>query len=494
MTVHRMNIRSGRAVAHGTAIFAFIIVMALLVAWPAGAQGPQSVAPLAERLSDAVVNISTSQRVRGPSGQALPNVPKGSPFEDLFEDFFNRKGRQAPGSRKVASLGSGFVIDGREGLIVTNNHVIADADEITVIFRDGTKLQVDKVLGRDTKTDLALLKVTPKKPLKEVPFGSSDDIKVGDWVLAIGNPFGLGGSVSIGIISAKQRDIRSGPYDDYLQTDAAINKGNSGGPLFNMDGEVIGVNTAIISPSGGSIGIGFAVPAEVAVSVIDQLRRFGETRRGWFGVRVQSVTEEVAESLGVPPNEGALVASVTQGGPADKAGIKSGDIVLSFDGKQITSVRTLPRVVARTPHGKSVPVELLRGGKKVTLSLEVGRLQEATRTQPPRGGSTQPDTALDKLSIGGMTIEPVSDTLRRVLKLDEKANGLVVSSVAKGSYADREEIKPGFMIVEAGQKSVTTVKELQDVVASTKAAGRNKLRLMIEGPGGQIKFLAAPLI
>ena len=246
----------------------------------------------------------------------------------------------------MSSLGSGFVVDGKEGLVVTNNHVIEGADEIIVNFHDGSKLKVDKVLGRDTKTDLALLKVTPKKLLPEVHFGSSATLKVGDWVMAIGNPFGLGGSVTLGIISAKQRDINSGPYDDFLQTDAAINKGNSGGPLFNMDGDVIGVNTAIISPTGGSIGIGFAIPSDTATSVIDQLKQFGETRRGWLGVKIQSVTEDLAETLGVPENTGALVAGVTPDSPAAKAGFKSGDVILKFDGKEVTTMRGLPRIVA----------------------------------------------------------------------------------------------------------------------------------------------------
>ncbi len=262
--------------------------------------GPQSVAPLAEKLSGAVVNISTTQVAKSPDGVPLPKVPKGSPFEDFFEEFFNKRGGKGGSQdRKVSSLGSGFVVDGVEGLIVTNNHVIEGADEIIINFHDGTKLKVDKVLGKDSKADIALLKVTPKAPLKAVPFGSSSNMKVGDWVMAIGNPFGLGGTVTVGIISAKQRDINAGPYDDFIQTDAAINRGNSGGPLFNMDGEVIGVNTAIISPTGGSIGIGFAVPSDTVQAVVQQLKEFGEVRRGWLGVKIQTVSEDIAESLGV---------------------------------------------------------------------------------------------------------------------------------------------------------------------------------------------------
>src|SRR5262245_28973243 len=300
--------------------------LAMLLA-PALAQsglGPPSVAPVAEKLIDAVVNISTKQTLKGSEGAPLPKVPKGAPFEEFFDDFFDRKENRSP-DRKVTAQGSGFVVDGKEGLIVTNNHVIDGADEIVINFNDGSKLVVEKILGKDPKTDLALLKVTPKRALAQVAFGSSSVLKVGDWVMAIGNPFGLGGSVSVGIISAKQRDINTGPYDDFLQTDAAINRGNSGGPLFNMDGEVIGINTAIISPTGMSVGIAFAVPSDSAVVVIDQLRQFGETRRGWLGVKIQSITDELADTLGVQDNTGAPLASVTSHSRTDKAGIQDGD-------------------------------------------------------------------------------------------------------------------------------------------------------------------------
>jgi len=459
------------------------------------AQGPRSVAPIAARLTDAVVNISTLQRVKGPKGGPLPNVPHGSPFEDLFQDFFKRKGRRGPGSRKISSLGSGFVIDGKAGLIVTNNHVIAGADEITIIFRDGRKLRVDKVVGRDTKTDLALLKVTPKKPLKSVKFGSSDLLRVGDWVMAIGNPFGLGGSVSVGIISAKQRDIRSGPYDDYLQTDAAINKGNSGGPLFNMDGEVIGVNTAIISPTGGSIGIGFAVPAEVVVSVIDQLKRFGETRRGWIGVNIQSVTEDIAESLGVSVNTGALVAKVADGGPAAKAGIVAGDLILRFNGKDVKSVRSLPRIVARTPHGKTVDVDILRNSKPLKLSVKVGRLEEKGKKSASARGrkSTSGDKGPNvSFALAGMTLEPLSDSQRKVFGIEGKVVGLVVVSVKKKSVAAREDIRAGNVIVEASQKAVRSIKALRGVLDSVREAGRKRVLLRIEDAKGNLRFVAVP--
>ena len=407
--------------------------------------GPASVAPLAKRLSDAVVNIATSQTVKGPQGVPLPKVPKGSPFEDFFEDFFNKRGGAPRSDRKVSSLGSGFVIDGKEGLIVTNNHVIDGAEEIIINFHDGTKLKVDKVLGRDTKADLALLKVSPKKPLVDVKFGSSAAIEVGDWVLAIGNPFGLGGSVSVGIISAKSRDINSGPYDDYLQTDAAINKGNSGGPLFNMAGDVIGVNTAIISPTGGSIGIGFAVPSDTVASIVDQLKQFGETKRGWLGVKIQTVTDDIAETLGVPENTGALISAVTDGSPAQKAGLESGDVILKFDGKDVTTMRGLPKIVAQTPIGKAVDVEVLRKGARKTIQVAVGRLEEEEGPSPV--ATKQPDKKKDDTpaaaTVLGMKLSALSDDARRKFGIDAKINGVIVEDVDGQSAAATKGIKVG---------------------------------------------------
>ena len=317
---------------------------------PAPLHGPASVADLAEGLLESVVNISTSQTVKGTEGPGavpMPQLPEGSPFQDFFDDFFKERGGEGPsGSQKVQSLGSGFVVDAEQGIVVTNNHVIADADEIEVNFSDGSKLKAELV-GKDTKTDIAVLKVDPKlKKLKAVKFGDSSVMRIGDWVMAIGNPFGLGGTVTVGIISARNRDINAGPYDDFIQTDAAINRGNSGGPLFNMFGEVVGINTAIISPSGGSIGIGFSIPSQLAVGVVDQLREFGETRRGWLGVRIQPVTDEIAESLGMDNAKGALVAGVIKGGPVDNGSILPGDVIVKFDGKDVRDMRDLPRVVA----------------------------------------------------------------------------------------------------------------------------------------------------
>ena len=454
-------------------------------------RGPQTVAPVAEKLIDAVVNISTSQTVKGPQGVPLPKVPKGSPFEEFFDDFFNKKGG-SPAERKVSSLGSGFVIDGAEGLIVTNNHVIEGADEIIINFNDGSKLKVEKVIGKDTKTDLALLKVTPKKPLPSVKFGSSETLKVGDWVLAIGNPFGLGGSVTVGIISAKQRDINSGPYDDYLQTDAAINKGNSGGPLFNMDGDVIGVNTAIISPTGGSIGIGFAVPADTAITVLDQLKRFGETRRGWLGVKIQTVTEEVADALGIKENVGALVSSVTPNGPAAKGGLQAGDVILKFDGKDVSTMRGLPRLVAQTPIDKPVDVEILRKSERLTRKVAVGRLVEDEKPAAGKQGSSVAP-APEGQGLLGVKLAPLDDALRKKYGFEAKAKGVVVTEVDPNSPAGKRNVKAGDLIVEAAQEAVGLPDDVVKSIDKLKKAGRKAILLRIEDPKGNVRLVAVPL-
>ncbi len=471
------------------------LVAGLLAAEPASAQqrGPQSVAPIAEKLIDAVVNISTSQVAKGPEGVPLPKVPKGSPFEDLFEDFFNKKGGRAPpADRKVSSLGSGFVIDGNEGLVVTNNHVIEGADEIIVNFHDGSKLKVDKVIGRDTKTDLALLKVTPKKPLVSVGFGSSSDLRVGDWVMAIGNPFGLGGSVTVGIISAKQRDINAGPYDDFLQTDAAINKGNSGGPLFNMDGQVVGVNTAIISPTGGSIGIGFAVPADTVTQVIAQLKQFGAVKRGWLGVKIQSISEDIAESLGVPENTGALVAGVTPDSPAAKAGIEAGDVIMKFDGKDVTTMRGLPKLVAQAQIGKTVDVEVLRQGQKKTLPVAVGMLNDEESAPEPAAEEKKEEAPQASTSILGLTVIPLTDDLRSRFGFDAKVSGIIVTEIDPSSQAASKNIRPGDVITEAQQEPVAAPKDLEAAIEKVKKSGGKSVLLLVEDAKGDTRFVAIP--
>ena len=485
-----------RRVAVGA--FALMIAVAptcLAQTSPALARGPTSVADVAEPLLDAVVNISTSQTLKGPQGVPLPKAPKGSPFDEFFEDFFNKKGKPGP-ERKVSSLGSGFVID-PSGLVVTNHHVIEGADEIIINFPNGTKLKVEKVVGRDTKADLALLKVTPKKPLPFVKFGESAKLRVGDWVMAIGNPFGLGGSLTVGVVSAKQRDINSGPYDEYIQTDAAINKGNSGGPLFNMNGEVIGVNTAIISPTGGSIGIGFAVPSDTAINIVDQLQRFGETRRGWLGVKIQSVTDEIADSLELKEPKGALVAGLTEGGPAAVAGILREDVILKFDGKEITTSRTLPRYVAQTPVEKTVDVEVLRKGQRKTLQVRVGRLEEddvkKVKATVGEDGGKSSGLPAKEASLVGLKLTELTDDLRQKFGIDKKVQGVVVIEVDPASPAVQKNIKIGDVIIEVTQEPVTSTDQILKKADETRKSGRKALLLGVQDPKGEFRFVGLPL-
>lgn len=464
--------------------------------------GPQSVAPLAKRLTPAVVNISTTQVAKGPDGVPLPKVPDGSPFGEFFEDFFNRK--DAPrGERKAPSLGSGFVIDGKEGLIVTNNHVIEDADEIVINFADGTRLKVEKIVGRDLTSDLALLKVKSPKELPAVSFGSSSATDVGDWVLAIGNPFGLGGSVSVGIISAKSRNINSGVYDDYLQTDAAINKGNSGGPLFNMKGEVIGVNTAIISPTGGSIGIGFAVPSDTVASVIAQLKNYGVTRRGWLGVRLQSVGRQVATALHLETIGGALVADVVADGPADEAGLSVGDVIVAFDGKPVTAARDLPKRIAQLPVGKRVAMDIVRDGKKRAVNIEVGMLTEdapsvtkakadAAPAKPPKATPKVAEPKKAAEAVIGLMVRDLDDNLRRKHGFKENRQGALIESV-KSAAAVEKGIRAGDLVVQSGPIEVRTAADVAKGVSQTRSAGRRAVLLGLEDKSGDLRFVAVPL-
>ncbi len=451
---------------------------------------PTSFADLTENLVDAVVNVSTSQDVAPSEGLDMPDLPEGSPFQDFFDEFFNNHGGDNR-PRRVNSLGSGFVIDG-SGIIVTNNHVIDDADEIVVNFNDGRELPAE-VIGIDKQTDLAVLRVQPKQPLKAVHFGDSDKLRVGDWVVAIGNPFGLGGTVTAGIVSAQKRDIQSGPYDSFIQTDAAINRGNSGGPLFNMNGEVVGINTAIISPSGGSIGIGFSVPSNLARHVIDQLVQYGETRRGWLGVRIQTVTPEIAESLGMDDAKGALVAGVNEDGPAAEAGIKTGDVILSFDGHDIDEMRQLPRVVADTAIGESVEVKLLRDGEEQTIQVKVGRLEEATQdqeteTKKPEDQPKQ-EEGVDAL---GLKVGELTDARREQYGIAENLEGVVVVGVDDKSPAQDKGMQEGFVISEVSQERVRTPEEFQDAVKRLKDMGRKSALLLTADPSGELQFIVVP--
>jgi len=388
----------------------------------------------------------------------------------------------------VSSLGSGFIIDGKEGIIVTNNHVIDGAEEIQVNLHDGSKLKAE-LIGKDPKTDIALLKVSSPKELKAVKFGSSDAIKVGDWVMAIGNPFGLGGTVTVGIISAKARNINSGPYDDYLQTDASINKGNSGGPLFNMDGEVIGVNTAIISPTGGSIGIGFSVPADTVAPVVQQLRQFHEVRRGWLGVKIQTVTEEIAGALGIAENTGALVAAVTPDGPAANGGVKAGDVIMRFDNEDVPTMRNLPRLVARAPIDKLVDVEVLRKGERKTLQVKVGRLEEDDVTKAELTGGAAPGS---KTVVLGLTLTDLTDELRSKYGLGAAVKGAIVADVDPKSPA-AANIKAGDVIVQAANEPVSAPLDVANRVATVKKSSRKTVMLEVEDAKGGHRFVSVPV-
>jgi len=456
-----------------------------------------SVADLAERLLPSVVEISvqTKSDTGGPTLQ-MPDLPDNSPFKDFFDEFLKkqRKGQSPePQDRSVSSMGSGFVIDA-SGLIVTNNHVVEGAESIEVHFQDSTILKAELV-GRDPKTDLAVIRVKSETPLPVVAFGDSDVLRIGEWVMAIGNPFGLGGSVSLGIVSARNRDINAGPYDDFLQTDAAINKGNSGGPLFNLKGEVVGINTAIFSPTGGSVGIGFSVPANTAKGVVDQLVKFGETRRGWFGVKIQSVTDDIAESMAMGKARGALIADVTKNGPAEKAGIEPGDVVIEFNGKPVNAMRDLPRIVADTEIGKKVPIKIFRKGKELQLMAEVGRLEDGEKVvaQQDSGSGTAPAPAV--LTVLGMTVSSMTDELRQKYTIDAEIKGAVVTEVTADSAAADKRIEPGDVITEAGEKAVTGAADISGSIAEAEKAGKNSVLLLVSKGGKQteMRFIALKL-
>ncbi len=451
-------------------------------------QGPSSVADLSQKLIGAVVNISTSQKVaKEKRTLPLPKAPEGSPFQEFFDDVFPDKEGEGGSGETRQSLGSGFVID-PSGIIVTNNHVIADADEVIANFSDGTQL-VAEVVGKDTKTDIAVLRVKPAKPLTSVPFGDSEKARVGDWVLAIGNPFGFGRTVTLGIVSAIGRDINSGPYDNYIQTDASINKGNSGGPLFDMAGNVVGINTAIISPSGGSIGLGFAIPSNLAKTVIDQLVQFGETRRGWIGVQIQTVTDEIAESLGLDKARGALIGDVSKGGPAEVAGIKSGDVVLSFDGKPVEEMRDLPKIVADTPVEKEVQVVVLRKGKEETLTAKVGLLEDS---DAKKASLELPQPEVEAAPVGklfGMTLKELTDETREAGKVGADVKGVLVAEVDAGSLAADKGIEVGEIIVEVGQEVVSNAREVSDRIEAIRKEGRKTALVMVSSPKGDVRFV-----
>jgi serine protease Do len=485
----------------------------------AAAMALPSFSPLVKKVMPAVVNVSASLKAgaavpeaqsgddqdddddqdqaapapgpggrqgRGPS-QAFPQ----SPFDEMLRKFFEQQGRATPRQQREHSvaLGSGFIID-PTGYVVTNNHVVENADKITVIFQDDSE-HAAKIIGRDAKTDLALLKIETSKPLPFVNWGSSEAEQVGDWVLAVGNPFGLGGSVSPGFISARGRDIHAGPYDDFLQIDASINRGNSGGPTFNLNGDVVGINTAIYSPNGGSVGIGFAIPSDLAKPVIQQLRDHGKVERGWLGVQIQQVTPELAKSLHLPKESGALVADVTAGGPAAKAGFKQGDVILSFNGHDISKVRDLPIVVAETPVGKTAPVKVWRQNAETTLSAEIAampdNLQLSQNGRDGNGGSASPSSAL------GLRLAPLTDELRQQLHIGKSVKGVVVVNVTDGSPLAEFGLQRGDVIVTIDQEPATSAKQVTDRLTEAKNAKSDKNVLILLNRRGVNQYVALSL-
>ena len=446
-----------------------------------GKEALYSFSDLVEELSPSVVNITTSSTV--PNRQELnPQLPPGSPFEDLFRDFMDREQNGAPRrQRRGTALGSGFIISS-DGYVVTNNHVIENADQIEIEFFDGRLIEAS-VVGTDPKTDIALLKVTTQDKLRFVSFGDSNKSKVGDWVLAIGNPLGQGFSVSAGIISARGRAL-SGSYDDFIQTDAAINRGNSGGPLFNMDGAVIGVNTAILSPNGGSIGIGFSMSSAVVEKVVEQLKTFGETRRGWLGVRIQDVTEDVAEALGIEKTDGALVTDVPEG-PAKNGGLKSGDVIIEFDSKQIKDTRELVRIVGDSQVGKKVLVKVLRDGKELSLSVKLGRLEDnMASSQPVKQNS-------EKVNFAGMTLSNIDKELADEFGIDKSIKGVVIVNLEPGSIAEEKGLKKGDVIIQVNRVKISSIEELKKLNEEAKRAKKASV-LMLILRNGMRRFIGLP--
>jgi len=445
---------------------------------------------LAGHLLGVVVNISTTQAPPQPAKTAQEVAPAspGASLDDLFRDFFGDKGTPGQPGLRAASLGSGFIID-PSGLIVTNAHVIANAEQITVTLSDDTVLQA-QVIGRDAVTDLALLKVDAKTPLPAASWGDSSKAKVGDWVLAIGNPFGLGGTVTAGIISATARDIHSGPYDDYLQTDASINRGNSGGPMFSLQGEVIGINTAIYSPSGGSIGIGFAIPAALAQPIIDQLKTTGKVERGWIGARIQPVTDDVAESLGLDKARGALIAAIDLASPATQSGLKPGDVILSYDGKPVDRSRQLPRLVADSAPDKPVKVTIWRDGKEVEVTLTVVAYNPSRpQPQPPAPEQPKPPPTVDAL---GLKIAKLTPDLRKQFSLPDAARGIVIVDVPQNSAGAAQGLRAGDLVAAAGNAPVASPDDLLQQVAAAKHADRKNILIRVEREGN-FRFITMPV-
>lgn len=488
------------AVGRGTRLAAaFGLGLVLSLAGPASAQtgadapdqapivpmpnAPASFADLTEQLVDAVVNVSTSQDVAPSEGLEIPDLPEGSPFQEFFDEFFNnQQGGNRP--RRVNSLGSGFVID-EQGIIVTNNHVIAEADEIVVNFNDGRELPAE-VIGVDQQTDLAVLRVQPATPLKAVDFGDSDGLRVGDWVVAIGNPFGLGGTVTAGIVSARNRDINQGSFDDFIQTDAAINRGNSGGPLFNLRGEVIGINTAIFSPgsSGGSVGVGFSVPANLARTVISQIKEYGTTRRGTMGLKVLSVDQAIAEAYGLRRPEGAIITQVEEDGPAEAAGLEVGDLITQFNNQPVKESRDLSRIISVSSVGAKMSVRYVRKGKSGTATVTLAPSSNA----PADDAEGAAQAAMEELSnILGVQFRAIEDTDRRRRNIPRSVQGVVVDRIDNGSDA-LGKLRIGSVVTEVNFQPVSSPE--QAIEAAEEAARQDKPVLLQIWGSGEVSFIS----
>jgi serine protease Do len=471
----------------------WLLTLALPLNPAAAAMVPESFADLVEQHQGMVVNISSSQIIKHDnSTQDRPDIPPG--FRDFFDDFMNRNPNDQNGDgplppERETSLGSGFLISA-DGYVVTNNHVISEADEITVTLMSGEEYKAE-VVGRDGFSDLALLKIDAGKPLQFATLGDSDKTRVGEWVFTIGNPFGLGGTVTAGIVSARNRDINTGPYDDYIQTDAAINRGNSGGPMFNMKGEVIGVNTMIFSPTGTSIGIGFAIPSNQVKSVVAQLQEFGRTKRGWIGVTIQPVTKEVAESLGLAKAEGAIVSEVVEDGPSAKAGLKPGDIITVFNGEPIEEWRELPRVVASTGIGKTVKLTVLRDGKAREFTVVTGDLE--TNLAPEQAeGAPAPETPREPDRILGMVLKPLDNVSRERFDIPDEVTGVLIETLSRSSEAAQHQIRPGDVIAQVNLKAVRTPQDVKAAIAEAKEKGRETVLFRIYR-GGSYFHVPVPL-
>ena len=476
----------------GAAMLAAGFVACASPSFAVDAPNDTSFADIASRVKNSVVTVASAvldRRAVADRGRGTEE--RSNRGSESFDDFSPLRPKRRPGepARQFTSIGSGFIID-PSGLIVTNNHVIEGGNATYVILSDGSELKVDKIVGRDPKTDVALLKVTPKPgaPLQAVAFGDSEQMRVGDWVLAVGNPFGLNGTVTAGIVSGRGRDISSGPYDDYLQTDAPINRGNSGGPLLNALGEVIGINTAIFSPSGGSIGLGFSIPSNTAHRIVDQLKRYGHSRWGWIGVRLQTPSDDLAADFHLAAAEGALIARVEKGGPAEAAGLQEGDLVLSFAGTEVRHARQLPRYVAHSPIGEEAEMVILRGGERKTVKVKIGQLEEAANV----AAESDPHARAKRHKFGKMNFEPLSDDTRQLFSLASDAEGAVVSP-AQLYPAAMAELKPGDLVVEAAHRRVRSVEELEERVAELRRAERAEVLLTVQDRDGGLRFVSLPL-